>query len=64
VGWHIRQTFCCRIEPFQMTNRIAIILGVLIILGLIVDAVLFESETLVFLGKRFAALIEWMAFWR
>jgi hypothetical protein len=47
-----------------MTNRIAIILGVLIILGLIVDAVLFESETLVFLGKRFAALIEWMAFWR
>lgn len=47
-----------------MTNRIAIFLGVLILLALVIDWLLFGSEHLVFLGKRFAALIEWLAFWR
>lgn len=47
-----------------MTNRIAIILGGLIIIALIIDAIIFGSDHLVFLGKRLAELIEWLAFWR
>jgi hypothetical protein len=47
-----------------MTNRIAIVLG-LIILGVIVlDVVLYGSEHVIFLGKKLAELIEWIAFWR
>ena len=47
-----------------MTNRIAIWLG-LIILGLIgLDYYLAESSSLMFLLKKLADMIEWMAFWR
>ena len=47
-----------------MTNRIAIVLGLLLIIGIIVDLMLFGSEHMVFLGKKMFDLIEWMAFWR
>jgi len=47
-----------------MTNRIALGLGLLIIGFLILDLVVFGSEHMVFLGKKLADLIEWMAFWR
>lgn len=47
-----------------MTNQLALILGALIIAALGADYVLFGSEHLLFLGKKFFALLEWVAFWR
>ncbi|MDW3183954.1 MULTISPECIES: hypothetical protein [unclassified Roseobacter] len=47
-----------------MTNRIAIVLGTLLLLLLVVDVLLFGTEHLVFLGKKLFELIEWLSFWR
>lgn len=47
-----------------MTNSIALSLGLLIVGVIAVDVMLFGSDHLVFLGKKFADLLEWMAFWR
>lgn len=47
-----------------MTNRIAVVLGILLIGLITADIVLFDAEHLVFLGKKLFSLIEWMAFWR
>ncbi len=47
-----------------MTNRLALILGLLILAALVADVLLAGDEHLVFLGKKLAELIEWMAFWR
>lgn len=47
-----------------MTNRIALILGALL-LGLIAaDLVLNGGAALLFLARRLHALLDWMAFWR
>ena len=47
-----------------MTNQIAIALG-LVILGLFgLDAIVFDWSNSVFLGKKFAEFLEWIAFWR
>ena len=47
-----------------MTNTIAIVLAILIIGAVAIDTVLFGTEHLLFLGKKFFELIEWIAFWR
>ncbi len=47
-----------------MTNSIAIGLGAFILGGLALDAFLFGSEHLVFLGQKFFDLLQWVAFWR
>ncbi|MEX3315138.1 hypothetical protein [Sulfitobacter sp. PS-8MA] len=47
-----------------MTNRIAIVLALLIIAGIVIDGYIYGSDHMIFLGKKFFALIEWMAFWR
>ena len=47
-----------------MTNRIAIVLGAVLLGLILLDVLLFRSENLVFLGKKMFDLIEWMAFWR
>ncbi|MDU8929175.1 hypothetical protein RXV86_17410 [Alisedimentitalea sp. MJ-SS2] len=47
-----------------MTNQIAIILG-LLILGLLgLDSFLNGGESILFLLRKMADMIEWMAFWR
>lgn len=46
-----------------MTNAIAIALGLLVVLSVGVDYVFFDAEHLLFLGKKFFALLNWMAFW-
>ena len=51
-------------ERHTMTNRIAIVLGITLLFLLIVDIVFFGATNLVFLGKKFFELIEWLAFWR
>ncbi|WP_174234467.1 hypothetical protein [Sulfitobacter sp. SK012] len=47
-----------------MTNRIAIVLGLLLIAAMVLDGYIYGNEHLIFLGKKLAELIEWMAFWR
>jgi len=47
-----------------MTNKIALVLGFLIIAAIFADYVIFGPEHLLFLGKKFFELIEWLAFWR
>jgi len=52
-------------EPRRaMTNRIAIMLGLALLIALAVDYWLYDTEHLVFLAKKFFALLDWMAFWR
>lgn len=47
-----------------MTNRIAIVLGLIILGLLLIDILIFGTEHIVFLGKKMFDLIEWIAFWR
>ncbi|MFN3294627.1 MAG: hypothetical protein ACK4S2_05625 [Gemmobacter sp.] len=46
-----------------MTDRLAIILGLLILGGLVLDLT-FGLGIALFLARRFADLVEWAAFWR
>ncbi|MFW2545159.1 hypothetical protein ACN2XU_21230 [Primorskyibacter sp. 2E107] len=50
-------------EP-AMTHRLAIILGLLIIVAFAVDYAFYDTKHLVFLAKKMLDLIEWLAFWR
>lgn len=47
-----------------MTNQIAIGLGLLIVVGLGLDAALYDGAASLFLLRKLAELIEWLAFWR
>ncbi len=47
-----------------MTNRIALVLGLLITAIVVTDVILFGSDHVVFLSKKLFELIEWIAFWR
>ncbi len=47
-----------------MTNKLALIIGLLIIGLLAFDYYQYDWANTVFLARKFVALIEWMAFWR
>jgi hypothetical protein len=47
-----------------MTNRIALVLGILIVLLLIADQIWLGGSSTLFLAREFTQLIEWVAFWR
>lgn len=47
-----------------MSNRGAILLGSILIAAIILDAIIYGSDNLLFLAKKFADMLEWMAFWR
>jgi hypothetical protein len=47
-----------------MTNQIAIGLGLLIVAGAGLDIFLYDGGGLLFLLRKLADLIEWLAFWR
>ncbi len=47
-----------------MSNSLALVLGLIILGSVLTDVVLFDAEHLVFLGKKFLAFTEWLAFWR
>jgi hypothetical protein len=47
-----------------MTNPIAIFLGLVILTGIVVDLVVYDTEGMLFLARKFADLLEWLAFWR
>ncbi|WP_323769065.1 glyceraldehyde-3-phosphate dehydrogenase [Antarctobacter sp.] len=47
-----------------MTNRLAIIIGLLLVGAIVADASLNDGGNLLFLGRKFFVLIDWLAFWR
>ena len=47
-----------------MTNSITIFLGLLILAGLGYDYMFNDWNASLFLARKLADLIEWMAFWR
>lgn len=47
-----------------MNTPIAISLGVLIIAGLLLDAVAFDWDYTLFLLRKSADFLDWIAFWR
>ncbi len=47
-----------------MTNRIAVVLGGVLIAAIALDLFLSGPDHLIFLGKKLFDLIEWAAFWR
>jgi len=47
-----------------VTNKIAIGLGLLILAAFAADQIWFGGTMPVFLGKKFFALFEYIAFWR
>lgn len=47
-----------------MTNQIAIGLGLLLIVGVGLDAAVYDGTSLLFVMRKLADLIEWLAFWR
>lgn len=47
-----------------MTNRLALVLGLLILGVLLADILIYGADHLVFLGKKLFDLIDWLAFWR
>ncbi|WP_167740195.1 hypothetical protein [Parasedimentitalea huanghaiensis] len=47
-----------------MTNKISLVLGLMIVSATAIDLFLFGTSHMVFLGKRMLELINWLAFWR
>lgn len=47
-----------------MTNKIAIWLGLLLVLAVVADFLLFGGDNLLFLAKKLFELLDWVAFWR
>jgi len=47
-----------------MTNRIAIVLGLLILAALAFDVLSNDHAGVLFLARKFIDLIEYLAFWR
>lgn len=46
-----------------MTNRLALVLALLVVAGLVIDLYLGLGGAL-FLARRFVDLLHWVAFWR
>ncbi len=47
-----------------MTNQIAVILGAIILFALGMDWMFGDWSATLFVSRKLAELIEWMAFWR
>ena len=47
-----------------MTDRIAVVLGLLILIALGLDWQVYDWQGTVFLSRKLSGLIEWLAFWR
>ncbi|MEX1660577.1 hypothetical protein [uncultured Thioclava sp.] len=47
-----------------MTDRIALWLGAILIVLILADIFLNQGQALLFLGRRIADLVQYVAFWR
>ncbi len=50
--------------PPPMTNRLALVLGGLVLGLLILDLGILHTGATLFLGRKFADLVEYLSFWR
>jgi hypothetical protein len=48
----------------RVTNRLALILAILIIMAVAADLLLNHGAALLFLLRKFVDMVEWLAFWR
>jgi hypothetical protein len=46
-----------------MTNRLAAILGLVILAAILGDAMLYDGAGSLFLARKLADLVAWVAFW-
>jgi len=51
-------------ESRALTDRIAFVLGLLIVTAIAADIFANDSRALLFVMKKFTDMVEWMAFWR
>ncbi len=47
-----------------MTDRIALVLGIIVATAVILDLAVYGTGHVLFLSKKLYGLIEWLAFWR
>ena len=47
-----------------VTDKIALVLGMFVVAAIAADVLANDSHALLFLLKKFADMVEWMAFWR
>lgn len=47
-----------------MNNQIAITIGLLLLIGFGIDQLFSDGSGTLFLARKLAELIEWLAFWR
>ncbi len=47
-----------------MTNRLALIIGTLLVAAILYDAVTNDSQSLIFLARKGFVALDWLAFWR
>jgi hypothetical protein len=47
-----------------MTNKIALFLGSVIVVAVLLDIIFNGGASLLFLARKFADFLEWIAFWR
>lgn len=47
-----------------MTNKLAIVLALLVVAFFVTDAFAFDGAMGVFLGQKFFVFLDWLAFWR
>jgi hypothetical protein len=47
-----------------LTDRIAFVLGLIIVMSVVLDFVVNDGVASLFLLRKFDALVEWTAFWR
>ena len=47
-----------------MTNSLALVLGGILLALIGLDWVMFGFDNLLFLGRKFFMLLDWLAFWR
>ncbi|MFN7225367.1 MAG: hypothetical protein ACK4MS_15250 [Paracoccaceae bacterium] len=47
-----------------MTDRIALVLGLIIVAAIATDLLANAGQALLFLLTKFDAMVEWLAFWR
>ncbi|WP_323765548.1 hypothetical protein [Marinovum sp.] len=51
-------------EPAVMTNRIALYLGLAILIAIGASYAMSGTQNFLFLAKKFLVLLDWVAFWR
>lgn len=55
---------CDGTKGIAVTNKLAIILGLIIVAAIAADLLVNSGSAMMFLLKKFVNMVEWLAFWR